>query len=384
MWLRTCVGAALVTALAFTSQAQACSLCTNPFSTLTFRQEASQKSCRIIVFGTVTDSKILPGGNGFSKVRIDAVLKSDPFIKGKTEIEVPKAVPVDGKNPPKFLVFCDVYKGKLDPYHGVPVQSKEAADYVKGALAVDGKDRTTQLLYYFDFLEHSEKKIAEDAFLEFAKSTDKEIAQAGAKLKPEKLRRWLGDRETLDYRLGLYAFLLGASGGADDAACLRSLLTQKQNDRTLKAFDGALSGYIQLRPKEGWQLALDILGDDRQMFMVRYAALRSLKFQYSAKPEDNKTNMLKGLGSLVPQGDIADLAIRTLYEMKLWDLTSDVLAQYGKKSHSAPLMRRCIIRYALLCPKPEAARFIAERRKNEPDLVKDEEEVLQIEKTPSR
>src|SRR5262249_24098201 len=154
---------------------------------------------------------------------------SDPFINGKKEIEVPKAVPILNKNnPPKFLVFCDVYKGKLDPYRGVPVDSKTVADYVKGALAIDPKDRTKQLLYYFDFLENADKRIAEDAFLEFAKSVDQEIAQVAVKLKPDKLRRWLKDGDTADYRLGLYAYFLGSCGSADDAAYLRSLLTQKQ------------------------------------------------------------------------------------------------------------------------------------------------------------
>jgi hypothetical protein len=374
----------MVATLVNSSAARACSLCANPFSTTTYRQEAGQKSCRIIIFGTVTDSKLLPGGNGYSKVRIDSVLKSDPFITGKTEIEVPKAVPIVGKDPPKFLVFCDVYKGKLDAYRGVPVQSKAVVDYVKGALALDAKDRTKQLLYYFDYLEHADKKIAEDAFLEFAKSTDQEIAQAAVKLKPAKLRRWLEDRDTTDYRLGLYAYLLGSCGSADDAGYLRSLITQKQTERTQKAFDGALSGYIQSRPKEGWELALTILRDERQPFLVREAVLRSLRFHYSVKPKENKDKVLRGLASLLPQGDIADLAIRVLYGWKMWDLTADVLAQYGKKSHSAPLMRKCIIRYALLCPEPAAARFVAQRRKDAADDVATEEEALQFDKQPAK
>jgi hypothetical protein len=380
MWCRIVL--AIVLALTAASAARACSLCLNPYSALTLREESSQKSCRIIIYGTVVESKLLPGSDkGYSKVRIDSVLKNDPFIAGMKDFEVPRYQPIlDKKNPPKFLVFCDVYKAKLDPYHGVPAQSKTMADYLKGALALDPKDRTKQLLYFFGFLESPDKRIAEDAFLEFAKSTDQQIGQAAAKLKPEKLRGWLKDSDTADYRLGLYAYLLGSCGGAEDATYLRSLLLQKQTERSQKAFDGALSGYIQLRPKEGWDLALDLLRDERQPFLVRQAALRSLKFQYSLKPDDNKTKVLRGLASLLPQGDIADLAIRDLSDWKLWDLTADVLAQYGKKSHSAPIMRRCIIRYALLCPKPEAARFVAQRRKDAAEDVSSVEEGLQLDK----
>ena len=78
-------------------------------------------------------------------------------------------------------------------------------------------------------------------------------------------------------RLGLYAFLLGACGGADDAALLRSLL-QNPSERVLPAFDGLLGGYIHLRPQEGWDLALETLRDEKQPFPVRFAALRMLRF----------------------------------------------------------------------------------------------------------
>ena len=74
-------------------------------------------------------------------------------------------------------------------------------------------------------------------------------------------------------------------------------------------------------------------------------------------------------------------AIQDLRRWQLWDLTDDVLAQHGKKSHDAPLMRRAIIRYAMCCPKPRAADFVAQRRRDDPEAVRDVEEGLQQEKT---
>ena len=50
--------------------------------------------------------------------------------------------------------------------------------YIEGALALKGKDRTETLVYFFRFLAHEDSSIAEDAFLEFARSTDAEVAQA--------------------------------------------------------------------------------------------------------------------------------------------------------------------------------------------------------------
>ena len=46
----------------------------------------------------------------------------------------------------------------------------------------------------------------------------------------------------------------------------------------------------------------------------------------------------------------------------------------------APIVRQAILRYALSCPKtdPAAATFVAERRKQDPELVKDAEDALRF------
>src|SRR5262249_36163458 len=248
---------------------------------------------------------------------------------------------------------------------------------------LDARDHTRALLYYFDYLEHADKKIGEDAFLEFAKSTDQEIGQIAPKLSAAKLRAWLKDAQTPDYRLSMYAFLLGACGGAEDAALFRTML-QKPTENTMKAFDGILGGYIQLKPDDGWQLALDMLRDPNKDFQVRFAVLRTVRFYYGWKSQESKERVLRGLALAIPQGDLADLAIEDLRRWQLWDLTDDVLAQYGKKSHDAPLMRRAIIRYAMSCPKPRAADFVIQRRRDDAEAVKDVEEGLQQEKAAEK
>src|SRR5207247_11387012 len=138
--------------------------------------------------------------------------------------------------------------------------------------------------------------------------------------------------------------------------------------------------YIQLRPEEGWEQALATLRDEKKPFPVRFAVLRTLRFFHGWKPRETQARVLRGLAAVLPQGDLADLAIEDLRRWQLWDLTAPVLAQYGKKSHDAPLMRHAIVRYALSCPKAEATQFVAERRRQEPEVVKDVEESLQFEK----
>jgi hypothetical protein len=363
--------------------ATACILCGgNPKTTVTLRQAA--RSARLILYGTMFNPRLNPEnvgqpGSGTTDFRIEKVLKSDPFIGNTRVIRVQRYIPVDARSPSRFLLFCDVYNNKLDPYRGVPVQSTAILDYVKGAMTLDPKNSTQALLYFFRYLDHKEEDLANDAFIEFSQANDQQIGAVAPRLAPDRLRRLLLNPRTRSERLGLFAFLLGACGTARDADLFRSLL-DRPTERTSKAFDGILSGYIQLRPRQGWDLTVSILGDPRKPFADRFAALRTLRFHQAWKPKETRLQVLRGLSVMLNQGDIADMAIEDLRRWQMWDLTTSVLAQYGKKSHSAPILRRAIVRYALSCPKPEAVQFAARLRKKDAELVAEVQESLEFEK----
>jgi hypothetical protein len=360
--------------------AKACSLCANLQQVPTFRQEAAQPQARMVLYGTFKNGQV--SGTEF---HIGQVLRSDKFIEGKKVVVVPKYIPTDGGEKP-FLLFADVYKDSIDAYRGVPLKTAEGVEYVKQVLKLDPKNKTENLLFFFKYLEHADKEVANDAFMEFVKATDVEIGAAAGRLRklpggPDKLRGWLTSQETAPERLGLYAFLLGACGTADDATLLEKML-RDNSERTTKAFDGILAGYVHLRPKEGWELALATLKDNKKSFAVRLSVVRTLEFFYRYQPKENKANVLKGLEVLLVQSDLADVAVEDLRRLKLYDLTPEVLGLYGKKGYEGQLMREAIIRYAQSCPDDAAAKkFLAERRKAEPDLVKDVEEAMKFEKS---
>src|SRR5262245_43095557 len=124
---------AVVTILVVFTPSRACSLCQKDIlNSLTFRQEAALKEAKIILLGSVEKSDLT---SGMSKIRILNVVRSDPFLKDAKSIELPKYLPItDPKDPPKFLIFCDVFQNKLDPYRGINVTTEETAKYLKGAL----------------------------------------------------------------------------------------------------------------------------------------------------------------------------------------------------------------------------------------------------------
>jgi hypothetical protein len=368
------------TALLLASPARPCSLCQSQVQTATYRQDAPQS--KLILFGTITDSRIVPGeaGKGVSTFQIKIALKSDPWLGKKTSVEVPRYVPVsDPKDPPKYVLFCSLSGDKLDVFRGAPVKSEAAAAYLKGLLAADGKGTADVLRHCFDYLEHSDKELAADAYLEFAKATDRDIAAVAPKLSAEKLRGWLKDPATPEQRLGMYAFLLGGCGGDADVKLLRAMI-EKPSDRTTPAFDGLLGGYIQLRPKEGWEAALSILKDEKRPFALRFAVVRTLRFYHTWKPEEARERVMQGMAAVLGQSDAADIAVEDLRRWKAWDLTGDVLALYGKKGFDAPLMQRTLVRYALTCPRDEAKRFADDLRRRDPELVRDVAEALEFEK----
>ncbi|HEX5269210.1 MAG TPA: hypothetical protein VFW33_01920, partial [Gemmataceae bacterium] len=372
------------TALLLAAPARPCSLCMMQLQSATYRQDATQS--KLILFGAVTESRLLPGdgpagaGKGISTFQIKTVLKSDPWLGKKTAVEIPRYVPVsDPKDPPKYVLFCDVFKDKLDVFRGAPVKSEAAAEYLKGLLAADGEGSAAVLRHCFNYLEHADRELAADAYLEFAKATDRDIAAVAPKLSAEKLRGWLKSADTPAERLGMYAFLLGGCGGDADAKLLRALIDHP-TERTTAAFDGLLGGYIQLRPREGWDAALTILKDEKRPFALRFAAVRTLRFYHTWKPEETRERVMQGMAAVLGQSDAADIAVEDLRRWKAWDLTADVLALYGKKGYDAPLMQRALVRYALTCPRDEAKKFADDLRRRDPELYRDVAEALQFEK----
>ncbi|MHB1423327.1 MAG: hypothetical protein ACYC3I_09065 [Gemmataceae bacterium] len=359
--------------------APACSLCGATLRQQpTFRQEAALDSARIILVGTAENPQI---ASRTTDLRITDVLRSDPALKDKKVISVKQYLPVgDPKNPPRFLVFCDIYKGEFDPFRGVPLKSAASVEYTRQVLKLDAKDRTGNLLFFFRYLDNADPEIARDAFLEFAKATDQEIAQVARRLDAAKLRDWLKARETPAERLSVYALLLGACGTDADARFLKSTLDEA-GERTVNAYDGFLAGYIHLRPREGWELAHSLLRDSRKPMLIRLAVARTLSYFHGAQPKESAEEVQKGLDAMIAQGELADIAIE---DMRRWDIrtrTRDILGLYGKKGFDAPLMKRTIVRYALCCKDDaSAAGFVAERRREDAELVKGVEEELQFEK----
>jgi hypothetical protein len=371
------------------SEAKCCPFCGTTGQTLS--GEVAQAN--LIVFGTLGNAKRDPNefGKGTTELTIEMVVKDHEFLNGKKTITLPRYVPQDPKNKTKYLVFCEIYKGQLDPYRGEAVSpDSKIAKYLKGALDVRNKEVASRLVYFFDYLDSPDNVISLDAFMEFANADYKDAVPVYPKFPASTIVKWLQDPNTSPARFGLYGSMLGHCGDAKEHAPLLRQMLDDPKKRFSTGMDGMLAGYVMLDPKAGWKYIRSLLSDSKQEFLIRYAALRTARFFWEFRKDVIPIEeIIPAMELLLSQGDIADLPIDDLRRWGCWDLTDKVLSLYSEKSHSIPIVKRSIVRFALSAQyahpdNAKAAAFLKERRAEDPDRIKEIEQLLELERTPPK
>jgi hypothetical protein len=368
----------------FGSSAVGCPFCTAQGQTLT--NDAAQAS--MILYGRLTNARLDPKdfNAGSTDLIIEEVVKPHEILGDKKQVTLPRYLPQEKENQYKYLVFCDVFKGALDPYRGVAVKpDSRIAEYLKGALAVKDKDAATRLKYFLDYLDDSDVEVSNDAYMEFGNADYKDYRPVAEKAPADKLAKWLTDANTPPSRLGLYGSMLGHCGKAEHGKLLRDLLDDPQRQYT-SGIDGILAGLVLLQPKEGWKYLTDLVNDPKKDFLLRYAGLRAARFFHEFRPDVVPVKqVIPAVCSLLDQKDIADLAVEDLRKWSQWDVADRVLDLFANPTHDVPIIRRAVIKYALTHPKGTSKRvddFVAARRKENAALVDDLEELLRMEAPP--
>jgi hypothetical protein len=362
--------------LALAGPAAACTFCDGGLrSRQTLRLHHA--AAKVVVAGQLRNPRFDAAADaGTTDLHVGAVLKDHPARGNRPVLTLPKYLPVVGNTPPDYLLYCDVANGALDPVYGLPAPAA-VVEYARAAAAATDPDPVKQLGFFFRHLDHPHPAVAADAFLEFARASDADILKAAPTFDRAKLRRLIADPATPAERLGVLSFLLGACGTADDAAFLAAMLTPSPPpERASAAFGGLLAGYILLKPQEGWAFAAAVLADEKRGYADRLSTVNTVRFFQATRAAESRPHVLRCCAALLPCGDLADQAVEDLRRWGYWDLTAAVLGQFGRPTHSAPIVRRAIVRYALSCPADEARRFVAAARQTDPRLVADVEEMV--------
>jgi hypothetical protein len=358
------------------THAEACLRLDSPATPPTLRDEAEE--AKVVLVGRLENARETPEG-GTTDFVITQVLRADPKLKLKVGdvIRMPRYVPnLDPKKPSEFLVFGDIDKGKPDLYRGEQ-SSPALLDYFNGVLKIEAKNSVKLMRHAFDYLEHKDQTIRDDAYRTFDKATDAEQREAGRHADPKKLRDWLQVEQSANYRLRLYAMLLADCGDKTDAALLRKLLDKWVKDGSPMSVEGGLIAYAVFDPKAGLAYTRDLVKDATKDFHLRYVGLRATQYFWTTRHGVlTRDQLLELIALALTHGDMADLPIKFLREQRCWVLTQEVLALFGKKGFEEKIVRREIVKYALRSSDPRAAKLIAELRKKESELVASCEEWL--------
>jgi hypothetical protein len=369
---------AVATLLSVPGPTPACEFCGMQGQTLT--SQVTQAS--MVLYGTFSPGK---PDDDFTRMNIETVVKKhDALGDNDKAVTLARYIPTDKDNKYKFMVFCDVYKGKIDPSHLIAFKTdSDVAKYLKGALDIaKEKDVSVRLGFFFQYLDNADLEIANDSYKEFGNADYKDVREAAKTMLPDKIAGWLKDPNTPAFRHGLYALLLGHCGKAEHGKVLRDILADPKK-RLGTGVDGMLVGYTLLQPKEGWKFTQELMKDSDKEFALRYAALRAARWFHNVRTDViDKKDVVAGVAALLDQDDIADLAIEDLRRWGCWELTDCILDLYGKKSHDIPIIRRNILRYALQSPEKRAAEFVADMRKKDAKTVELAEELLKLDPTP--
>ena len=163
----------------------ACTFCAGGYaSRQTIRERAN--GATIVVHGTLADSRFTPDGRGTTDLRVTSNLKSDPKLAKPATITIPQYLPVVGDTPRDYLLFATVADGKPDMTGGISLPAT-SLDYVKKTLAQPADDPVARLAYYFTQLDAKDATVAADAFLEFAKASDADLAQSRERVRREEV-----------------------------------------------------------------------------------------------------------------------------------------------------------------------------------------------------
>ncbi|MEZ6140151.1 MAG: hypothetical protein R3B84_06225 [Zavarzinella sp.] len=354
-----------------------CSYCDPAFrNRRTIREDAV--TCRAVVIGYLDNPQII-AEKGSTDLVLTKVLKAHEGVTDKRTITLPKWIPFDPKAPPIFLVFIDQYEGKIDPFRGEPLSKNSSVEYLQEVIASNSKDSVARLEICFRYLDHPDKTIAQDAFLEFAKSSDGDVIKAAKRFDLKKLRSMLLNKETPNERLSLYAFLLGQVGTKEDVQLLEHLL-ERSSTRTTAMLTGALAALIQLDANRGWQVTQTMLQESQRPYEDILAILSMMRYTKNFHEKEYQEQLTRTSLLVLSRSDLADIIIEDLRNWKYWNHTELILRKYGQQDYQSPIVKSAIIRYALSCPEPLAVQFVKKVQAQEPELVAEISQLLKLEK----
>jgi hypothetical protein len=357
----------------------ACSYCSpDAKSSRTIREE--MEAAQFVVLGRLENARLDANQQGRTDVVLQQTFKSPQGSTAPKSFTLERYVPLDSKNPTDYLLFAESIQKRFDAYRGIPVKSQAFVQYVSNVKKQIGRNSKERLLFFFEEMGSPQSDVSLDAFLEFAKASDKEIAEVAPSLDRILIRQWILDPKTPRERISLFAYLLGAVGKSEDAAFLNQML-----DQTLleKGGDiaGLMGGLIELDAKLGWQRLGSLLNSPKTGLNQKLAAINTIRFfQVARMSKFVREQIVQTYSKSIADPDVADMIVEDLRRWQWWEATNEICKVMKLETHQAPILQRAILRYLIRCPLEEAKALLQAKRLTHPELVQDVEESISFER----
>jgi hypothetical protein len=355
----------LLCALAFCAAfgptpAPACPFCLAIEPTLAQRRE----SAAAVALGEAAGAA---NGKSAQEYRLHTIFKGPPELANRGSIDA-KPETKEGKLAILFATPDDA-KDRVDHWDWSTAFANEALLGYFAAAPDLRQPPARRLAFFVRYLEHADRDIARDAYLEFAHASYEDVLAVADKFDFAAVRRWLTSERVPEERKGFYGLVLGMAKRdgekADNRALLKRLILEDRSDFRA-GFDGMLAGYLLLAGQAGLEQITEryLTNASAKHGDVRHAT-SALRFYYEYGPSELRGLVARGVLPLVDRPEFAAAAIIDLARWERWEALDQVESAYGRPQSDGPT-RRSVVGFLTVCPTPEAAAALQRLRKQDP------------------
>jgi hypothetical protein len=343
--------------------------------------------------------------SGTATFQIVEVLHGQESLKGTKEIGV---VFFGDSSREKTYLVNGIGKDKIDWTTPLPL-SAAAVNYVKQLPTVpqNGADR---LVFFQDYLEHADPLLAQDSYDEFARAPYSELRDLKARMKHDRVVKWVQDPEVSPSRRRLYLTMLGICGSKADVPMLETMIAsdfetmkpaieqmsrtalmmggpiglpvwidavQQEERRKKLGLDALVACYLILRGPDGLELVENrFLKNPHAEYTHIYSTIMALRFH----GDENtgvlpKERLLASMRLLLNNADFADQVILDLSRWEDWSVLDRIVEMF-KTSDSKGYVRQPVVSYLTVASEQpgdvgtRAKAAMAELEKLDPETVK--------------
>jgi hypothetical protein len=304
--------------------------------------------------------------------RLHVIFKGPAALKKRGSVDADSPEAKEGRLAILFATPDDQEQQDVDRWDWSTAFANEALLGYFAAAPDLRQPAAKRLAYFAGYLEHADRDIARDAYLEFAHAPYEDVLAVADRFNFAAVRRWLVSERVPDERKGFFGLVLGLAKSEEEKAENRALLKQMiLEDRSdfRAGFDGMLAGYLLLSGKSGLEqiVARYLTSSAAKHGDVRHA-MSALRFYYEYGPSELRGAVAHGMIPLVDRPEFAAAAIIDLARWERWESLDRVATVYSQPQSDGPT-RRAVVAFLTVCPKPKATAILERLHSQDPNGV---------------